>query len=182
MLSRLFRSRPQRAKGAALYLVAVAQARQAEFYAGLGVPDRIDARFELYSFHVLLLILRLKGAGEEGSEVSQALFDSYLSALDDTLRELGVGDLSVAKKMRRLAETIYARIRAFEAATAEDAEPNLLDDLVARALFPQAPPSEAQPAPAAAVADYLRRALATLQSQPARDVLDGKPQWPPIIP
>jgi cytochrome b pre-mRNA-processing protein 3 len=177
MLSRLFKPRPQRAKGAALYLVAVAQARQVDFYTRLGVPDRIDARFELYTFHILLLILRLKGAGEEAAEVSQALFDTYLSALDDTLRELGVGDLSVAKKVRRLAETIYVRIRAFEAATAEGAEPVLLDDLVTTALFPDSDEGSAGP-----VADYLRRALATLRSQPVRDVLDGKPQWTPIIP
>lgn len=120
---RLFGSRLSRGRIDRLYAHAVAQARQPGFYTALGVADRIDARFELYTLHVLLLSLRLRDLGEEGGEMAQALFDTYVSALDDTLRELGVGDVAVGKKMRKLGEALYGRMQAYEAAVAagEDA-------------------------------------------------------------
>ena len=174
MLQRLFRSRPERAMGRRLYAAAVEQARAPELYAVLGVEDRIDARFELYTVHVVLLLERLKGQGEEAGDVGQALFDTYLSALDDALRELGVGDLSVAKKMRRLGETIYARTHALTAA-----------------LQPQAAPRARGGARRSAVSGRRRRSFRALgrlypqRPRPAgvpavREVLDGKLQWPRI--
>src|SRR5438270_13608448 len=93
LLERLFRPRPAKEAGRALYARAVAQARSPAFYEALGVPDTAEGRFELYSLHVVLLIDRMQGQGEEAAEVSQALFDTYLSDLDHALRELGVGDL-----------------------------------------------------------------------------------------
>lgn len=119
MLSKLFRSRPHARMGEALYERAVDQARQPEFYTTLGVADRIDARFELYTLHALLLILRLRDEDKNGeaggAEAAQALFDAYVSALDHALRELGVGDTSVGKKMRKLGEAMYGRMQAYEA-------------------------------------------------------------------
>ena len=114
MLQNLFRSRPRKRNGEALYELAVRQAREPGFYTRLGVSDRIDARFELYTLHVLLLIMRLRDEGERGAEAAQGLFDVYVSALDHALRELGVGDISVGKKMRKLGEAMYGRMTAWE--------------------------------------------------------------------
>lgn len=120
MFSRLLRSRSRDAAAEprpaeVLYALAAAQARQPAFYVDLGVADRIDARFELYTLHVMLLILRLRDeGGVEGPETAQALFDTYVSALDHTLRELGVGDMSVGKKMRKLGESLYGRMTAYD--------------------------------------------------------------------
>ncbi|NWE54112.1 ubiquinol-cytochrome C chaperone family protein [Brevundimonas sp. P7753] len=114
MLRKLFRQRPDERQGDALYAVAVEQARQPAFYTALGVADRIDARFELYTLHVLILFLRLKQDGERGEVAAQKLFDTYISSLDNTLRELGVGDVSVGKKMRKLGESLYGRMNAYE--------------------------------------------------------------------
>jgi len=114
MLRNLFRQRPDERQGDALYALAVEQARQPAFYTTLGVADRIDARFELYTLHVLILFLRLKGDGERGEVAAQRLFDTYISSLDNTLRELGVGDVSVGKKMRKLGESLYGRMSAYE--------------------------------------------------------------------
>lgn len=119
MFSRLLRSRSRDTVEArpdqGFYALAAAQARLPVFYTDLGVADRIDARFELYTLHVLLLVLRLRDEpGVEGPETAQALFDTYVSALDHTLRELGVGDLSVGKKMRKLGESLYGRMTAYE--------------------------------------------------------------------
>jgi len=114
MLQNLFRTRPRERLCEALYELAVRQARAPAFYTTLGVADRIDARFELYTLHVLLLVMRLRDEGEHGHEAAQGLFDAYVSALDHALRELGVGDVSVGKKMRKLGEAMYGRMTAYE--------------------------------------------------------------------
>lgn len=114
MLQRLFglKRRPDAADG--LYAQAVEQARDPAFYGRLGVADRIDSRFDLYLLHVQLLILRLQAEGDMGRDLAQRLFDVFVSALDNDLRELGVGDLSIAKKMRKLSEHVYGRMSAYE--------------------------------------------------------------------
>ena len=116
MLRTLFRSGPSRTLIDTLYGHAVTQARTPGFYVRMGVADRIDARFELYTLHVQLLVMRLRDEGEHGDEFGQALFDTYVSALDNALRELGVGDVAVGKKMRKLGEALYGRMQAYEAA------------------------------------------------------------------
>jgi cytochrome b pre-mRNA-processing protein 3 len=114
MLQNLFRTRPRERLGEPLYELAVRQARDPGFYTRMGVADRIDARFELYTLHVLLLVMRLRDEGGQGVEAAQALFDTYVSALDHALRELGVGDISVGKQMRKLGEALYGRMSAYE--------------------------------------------------------------------
>lgn len=115
MLKNLFKPRPGPRLGDDLYAKAVAQARNPAFYTRLGVADRIDARFELYTLHVMLLVLRLRDENTlQGQDAAQAVFDVYVSALDHALREEGVGDVSVGKKMRKLGEALYGRMNAYE--------------------------------------------------------------------
>ena len=118
MLQNLFRTRPRERLGQRLYEAAVRQARDPAFYTRLGVADRIDTRFELYTLHVLLLVMRLRDeegpGGDRGAEAGQDLFNTYVSALDHALRELGVGDVSVGKKMRKLGEALYGRMTTWE--------------------------------------------------------------------
>lgn len=114
LLDRLFRPRPARAIGQALYQRVVDQSRTPALYADIGAPDTVEGRFEIYTLHAVLLIERLRGHGEQAAEVSQALFDAYVKSLDHALREMGVGDLSVGKKMRKLGESLYGRMSAYE--------------------------------------------------------------------
>ena len=115
MLKNLFKARPGVRIGDDLYAKAVSQARNPAFYTRLGVADRIDARFELYTLHVLLLVLRLRDENTaQGQDAAQAVFDVYVSALDHALREEGVGDVAVGKKMRKLGEALYGRMNAYE--------------------------------------------------------------------
>ena len=60
------------------------------------------------------------------AEVCQTLFDTFLGGLDDGLRQMGVGDLSVGKKMRKLGEAIYGRLKAYDDALKPDAAPEAL--------------------------------------------------------
>src|ERR1044072_3303494 len=97
VFQRLFARRPAKAAGQALYASAARQARRPAFYSRMGAPDTAEGRFEIYSLHVPLLLHRLKGAGEQARETSQATFDAFVQALDDALREMGVGDVTVPK-------------------------------------------------------------------------------------
>ena len=174
VLQRLFRPRAARQTGATLYEAVTRQARQAALYTSLGVPDTVEGRFELYNLHVVLLLHRLKGLDGQAGEVSQALFDAYVLSLDDALREMGVGDLSVGKKMRKLGEAFYGRAKSYDSALCADGDE--LQALVGRTLFADAPDGDL-----AAMVGYIRRTKASLAAQPLEAVLAGDPAWADVL-
>jgi cytochrome b pre-mRNA-processing protein 3 len=172
MLNRLFKPRPAQAAGRALYAQTVAQARTPALYAELGVPDTTEARFELYSLHVYLLMERLKNQGEQAAETSQALFDTYLSALDNALREMGVGDLSVGKRMRKMGEAFYGRVLGYEKAIAALPDTSEIEALVTRTIY-----AGADPAQAPALAAYIIARREALAAQPLERLYAGDVSW-----
>jgi cytochrome b pre-mRNA-processing protein 3 len=174
LFARLFRSNPAKAAGRKLYEAVTLQARQPAFYAVLGAPDTVEGRFELYNLHVVLLLNRLRGQGPMAHESAQELFDTYVSGLDDALREMGVGDISVGKKMRKLGEAIYGRVKTFDAAIAGE-EP--MEAVITRTVYAD------QVSPhAGALADYVRQGVEALAAQPLDQLLEGRPAWPSIKP
>lgn len=175
MLQNLFRTRPRERLGEPLYDLAVRQARDQAFYTALGVADRIDARFELYTLHVLLLVMRLRDEGERGAEAAQALFDTYVSALDHALRELGVGDISVGKKMRKLGEAMYGRMTAYEPPL-RDGDAGALAAGLARNVF-----ESDDPAAGGRLAAYALASRARLATQDFAAVT-ADPDWAEIKP
>lgn len=177
MLSGLFRTRPETVAGRRLYAEAVAQARRPEFYTDLGVEDRIDGRFELYTLHVALLAQRLRGEGERGRDTSQALFDAFVGALDDALREIGVGDLSVAKKMRKLGEAVYGRMKAVGDALSPEPDGAALQALVARTVFSD----ETALDRAAPLARYALEAAASLEAADVDTIIEVGAPWPEVV-
>lgn len=182
MLNSLLRKRPKSGAssqkvGETLYAAVSAQARQPAFYTALGVEDRIDARFELYTLHVLLLILRLRDEDTDGPAAgvaaAQSLFDAYVSALDNVLRELGVGDISMARKMRTLGEALYGRMTAYEPPVRANDAAVLVTHLARNVYAMDDAPK------AAALARYALAARETLATQSFADVLTA-PIWPEI--
>ena len=107
-------SKHARASAESLYGNAVNAAREAVFYNDLGVPDTVDGRFEMISLHVYLLLRRLKSTGAEGKKVSQMLFDTMFDDMDRTLREMGVGDLGVGRRVKEMAKAFYGRVAAYD--------------------------------------------------------------------
>lgn len=180
MLRTLFRKDRQAEAGERLYAAVAAQARHPGFYTELGVEDRIDARFELYTLHMLLLNMRLRdedgeGRSGKGCETAQALFDAYVSALDNVLRELGVSDVSVARKMRKLGEALYGRMTAYETSLRAGTFEALAAD-IARNVYGQADePSEH----ASVLARYAVDARRVLAEQTFEQVLKA-PTWPVV--
>jgi cytochrome b pre-mRNA-processing protein 3 len=169
ILDRLFRPKAVQAAGRALYAAAVEQARRPELYAQLGVPDTVEGRFEAYTLHVVLLLDRLRGHGGQAGETAQALFDTYVKSLDDALREMGVGDLSVGKKMRRLGEAFYGRAKNYEAAFAALPDAAPLHSLLERTVF-----QGAEAAQVASLAAYVLKQRAALAAAALDELLAGR--------
>jgi len=110
------RRRPHERAGFQLYAAAVAAARNPVFYADLGVPDTVDGRFDLVTLFAALVVERLRGSPEPGPALAQAVFDAMFSDMDKSLREMGVGDLSVGKRVRAMWEAFHGRALAYSAA------------------------------------------------------------------
>lgn len=111
ILQRLFSRKPNPV--AALYNAIVAAARQPHFYADLGVPDTLDGRFDLIVLHMFLVLDRLKA---EPLSIKQYIIDYFFLDMDRSLREMGVGDVSVGKKVRKMAEAFYGRLLTYDEA------------------------------------------------------------------
>jgi cytochrome b pre-mRNA-processing protein 3 len=99
-----------------LYGQVVAAARAPALYLQLGVADTIEGRYEMIVLHLALLFRRLRQSGSEIPGVAQAVVDYMAADLDRSVRELGVGDLSVSRYMKRLGEGLFGRATAYDAA------------------------------------------------------------------
>lgn len=171
-LDRFLKPRVTHQAGRKLYAAVVDQARKPFLYTELGIPDTVEGRFEVYTLHVFLLLDRLRGQGARASETSQALFDTYVSALDDALREMGVGDLSVGKKMRKLGEAFYGRVKSYEAAFHALPDTVDLEALLARTVYEQGGAENT-----GSLAAYVTERRAALAAQDLGALLDGRPDW-----
>ena len=100
VLQRWLGDRGKRRTARDLYGRIVDQARDPEYYASFGVPDTLDGRFDMLVLHAFLVIRRLQRGGDAGEALAQHLFDALIDDMDRSLREIGVGDLSVGKKVK----------------------------------------------------------------------------------
>jgi cytochrome b pre-mRNA-processing protein 3 len=170
---RFFAPRPAVVAGRALFVSASDKARDPAFYEEGGVPDTYEGRFELYALHVILLLHRLKGEGPRMAETRQGLFDAFIRNLDDGLREMGVGDLSVGKKMRKLGAGIYGRLKSYDDALKQADPIAATTPLVRRTVF-----ADIETAAASGLALYVVAARATLAAQSTEHLLQGAAAWP----
>lgn len=177
ILDRLFRPRQAQAAARALYAGVVAQARSPALYTQMGAPDTVEGRFELYTLHVMLLLDRFRGQGPAAAETSQALFDTYLQALDDALREMGVGDLSVGKKMRKLGEAFYGRAKSYETAFGALPDPEPLTALLSRTVYAQTDAEQGVAENAGTLADYVLAQRAAIAEQATESLVAGDAAW-----
>jgi len=113
---------PLRGTIEAIYGMIVTQAREPLFYRDLGVPDTVNGRFDLLVLHLWMVLRRLKLL-EGGARLCQALFDRFCDDMDANLREMGVGDLTVPKRMQAFGEAFYGRVAAYDLALTSGQEP-----------------------------------------------------------
>lgn len=112
---------PLRGTIEAIYGMIVTQAREPLFYRDLAVPDTVNGRFDLLLMHLWLVLQRLRTV-EAGSDLSQALFDHFCTDMDDNLREMGVGDQTVPRRMKEFGEAFYGRTAAYDLALTDSDE------------------------------------------------------------
>jgi cytochrome b pre-mRNA-processing protein 3 len=147
-LFRKLRRNPVQALGAALYASAVSHARTPGFYLpppeGFGVPDTLDGRFNMIGLIVSLLIRRLNREGVAGEQAAQALFDAMFQDMDQSLRELGAGDLAVAKRVKEMWEALHGRAVSYGKAL-DAGDTAMMAEALRRNLWPGgvAPPESA---------------------------------------
>jgi cytochrome b pre-mRNA-processing protein 3 len=165
----LLRSIPVREAAELAYGRVVEQARQPGFFIDCGVPDTVDGRFELICLHAFLYLHRLKREQKQAAPLGQRFFDTMFADFDRSLREMGTGDLSVGREVKRMAEAFYGRVAAYEQGLAGDDA--VLQPALARNLFGTAP---ANPARLAAMAGYVRREAARLNDEGAAELLAGR--------
>ncbi|MDN5929075.1 MAG: ubiquinol-cytochrome C chaperone [Hyphomicrobiales bacterium] len=115
MFSRFFRSnrRTNRAVTDVLYGEIVAAARQPLFYAVYNVPDTPLGRFEMLSLHMFLILHRLRAEKGAAQEVAQELTDEFFMDVDHSLRELGIGDHGIPRRVKKLGRMFYGRAAAY---------------------------------------------------------------------
>ena len=162
ILKRLFRRSP--APERSCYEAIVAAARHPLFYARWGVADTLDGRFDMIALHTYLVLDRLKGAE---AAFRQDLVDEFFRDMDRSLRELGVGDISVGKKVRKMSEVFYGRVAAYDAAL--EGEGDALVAALGRNVFPDLP----QPAGARPLADYVQDQRRHLTTQDTGAIAGG---------
>jgi cytochrome b pre-mRNA-processing protein 3 len=161
MMFHFFRRNPTGRSIACLYGMIVAQARAAPFYRTYGVPDTVNGRFEMVVLHTVLVLRRLEAEPVPIRALGQALFDRFCGDMDGSLREMGVGDLAVPTKMRKIGEAFYGRQSAYAAALAAP-DPEALVGALARNVF--GAPTGIDPG-AARLASYVRAAADHLAGQ-----------------
>ncbi|WP_142846919.1 ubiquinol-cytochrome C chaperone family protein [Telmatospirillum sp. J64-1] len=161
-----------------LYASLVGQSRLPIFYTEYGVEDTVDGRFDLLAIHAFLVMRRLKIAAAAGTpdaaDLSQALFDLMFADMDVNLREMGVGDMGVSTRVKKMAQAFYGRVAAYEAGleseiTEEDGDS--LQKALRRNLYRKMDVTDDA---VAAMAAYMRRQDKFLAGQTAEDLMAGR--------
>lgn len=176
MLSTLIQRRRRKKAAGELYEAVVAQARRPVFYSGLGVPDTIDGRFDLIALHAILLVRRLKAGGDDTKQVAREIVDTMFEDLDRSLRELGVSDQGLPRRMRTMAEGFLGRMVAYEEALAGGDIAGLVAAL-RRNVYGTVEIDEQR---IAMLTSYVRSQVATLDRQAEADLLAGKVAFRPL--
>jgi cytochrome b pre-mRNA-processing protein 3 len=154
----------------AAYAAIVAQARQPEFYLSLQVPDTTVSRFENIVLHIFLLLHRLKIESKQDRDFGQQVFDLFFLDMDRSLREAGVGDVSVPKRVKKMAEAFFGRIKSYDEALSGEAELSL-DAAIGRYLYPEPPENKALLLHFAA---YARASVEVLKGVSMAEIAQGK--------
>ena len=154
----------------------VAAARRPPLYEALGVPDRINGRFELLTLHAGLVLRRLAAVGGLADAIAQDLVNSVFAHFDDTLREMGMSDIAVAKRLKAMASAFYGRNDAYAAALDDGSAVNL-----AAALARNVYGAEGQDvaSKAEALAHYVALLDAALATVPVETFASGSFRFPP---
>ena len=170
---RLFRRAANEAVIDRLYRAIVTAARHPELFLALRVPDSFEGRFESLALHAVLVLRHLQGAASPGPDMAQDLVDTVFRHFDRTLREMGVGDVTVPKRMKTMAEAFLGRSAAYDAALRATQGPG--EDALAAALSRNVYSGRDD---GVALARYAAAGAAALEQAPLQSLVDGVVPFP----
>lgn len=162
-----------------LYKVVIRSSRNPIFYSDYNVPDTMEGRFEMVALHAGLLVNRLcrPDMGVEGQKLAQAFFDEMFKAIDLSIREMGVGDLAVPKRIKKMMTNFKGRAFAYDEAT--KANQNEIIHVLSRNIYLTEKPSSYA---IKKFADYVSNCVSSLEKQSLSDFNQGKLLFPSIQP
>jgi cytochrome b pre-mRNA-processing protein 3 len=170
----LFSSQKRRGREAAarLYAACVEAARAPALYREYGVPDTLQGRFEMVALHLFPLLHRLMHQPGDDPELARLVSESFVTDMDAAFREMGVGDVTVPKRMKTLYASFAGRISGYTKALGE--RDSALAGAIARNVFPDDP----QDARALSLAARVQAALAALRDAPLAELRQGNAVFP----
>ena len=170
-LSDLFKRASHMPPARAVYGEIVAKARQPWLYTRAGVEDSVTGRYAMVTLHTFLVLERLRGQGEKAADFGQELVDELFADMDRSLRELGVGDISVGKKVRKMSEVFYGACDAYHSALEQKTDDNgkALSAALKRNAVQEAGESQLQ-----CLTDYTFEAHEALGQVPVDDIIAGR--------
>ena len=163
--------------GHEIYERIVAQAREPVFFSDMRVPDTMEGRLEMIVLHLSLMLDRLRTEGAPGQRLGQHLMEHLMADYDDALRQIGIGDMGVPRRIQKAAAAFTERNHAYRAALGERAS-DTLEAVLAAHVFGAgsdagAPPDIAS-ADVARLAAYVRAARRFLAELPADRLFEGR--------
>jgi cytochrome b pre-mRNA-processing protein 3 len=163
-----------RRKAGDIYGAIVTQARQPQFYAKLGIPDTPIGRYDVVVLHLFLVLERLRAEGDAADVLQRLLLETFVADMDDSLRELGTGDIVVGKKVRRAAAGFYERARDYRLALMEG------DGALGQALVRHGLARTDASRETRALCGYVRAAAAALQRLDGETVQGARLEFPDV--
>jgi cytochrome b pre-mRNA-processing protein 3 len=168
-LKTLFSTPAYQMEAARAYVTVVNQSRQPFFYAEYAVADTLDGRFDVIVLHLFLISHRLrKEQSEEAGEFNRVLQEAFFSDMDRNVREMGVSDTGVGKRIKAMAQAFFGRLQAYSNGLTGSVD---FKESLRRNLYREASVSDAQ---LQAVHDYCVRTLTVLDTQDAQSIMRGE--------
>lgn len=118
------------------YATLTSAARIPFFFTDLDVPDTVMGRFEMLTVVMILFFRRTANSAASGQELAQEIVDAFFQDIDHSIRELGIGDQTVPKRMKKLAGMFYGRLETYAAAL-EEKNAEKLASALQRNIYPQ---------------------------------------------
>lgn len=176
IFEKFFGTSQEQKAAAGLYETIVRQARDPSLYLHCGVADTTEGRFDMITMHAVLVMRRLKQGGVEAHKLSQALFDHMFADVDMNLREMGVGDMGIGRRVKKMAAGFYGRLAAYDEALAADGDTALVAALK-RNLDKGESISEAN---LTRLASYMRECRAIIEAMDLSRLLSGELDLAPV--
>ncbi|MBB3963925.1 cytochrome b pre-mRNA-processing protein 3 [Rhizobium metallidurans] len=157
------------------YATLTSAARTPAFYESLNVPDTVMGRFEMLSAVMILFFRRTRASATSGQEIAQEIVDAFFQDIDHSIRELGIGDNSVPKRMKKFAGMFYGRLEAYSKAMDANDVPAL-----AMALGRNIHPEAADAVDMRGLADWMFAAESELSAQSEDTIATGSATLPGV--